>query len=83
LEEILVGVILLGKNNGIREVSSCTVTKKRAFINVAYFFPERVIDLLGNPVDGFGTLRADCRTVLVDQLTKVSLDDSFFNNSVD
>ena len=74
--EILVGVILLSKNNGIREVSSCTVTKKRASINVAYFFPERVIDLLGNPVDGFGTLRADCRTVLVDQLTKVSLDDA-------
>jgi F0F1-type ATP synthase alpha subunit len=75
LEEILVGVILLGKNNGISEGSSCRNTKKMANINVAYFFLERVIDPLGNPVDSFGTLRVNCRTVLVDQLTKVSLDD--------
>jgi F-type H+-transporting ATPase subunit alpha len=67
LGEVLVGVVLLGSSVGIREGSLCTGTGKMASIGVGYFFLGRVVDPLGNPVDGYGPL-------LIDPLTRVPLD---------
>jgi F-type H+-transporting ATPase subunit alpha len=67
LGEVLVGVVLLGSSVGIREGSSCTGTGSMASIGVGYSFLGRVVDPLGNPVDGYGPL-------LIDPLTRAPLE---------
>jgi len=56
LEEDNVGVVLLGSGEGIREGSTVRRTKKIASIDVGEGFVGRVVDPLGNPIDGKGDI---------------------------
>ncbi|MDE5582997.1 MAG: F0F1 ATP synthase subunit alpha [Ruminococcus sp.] len=59
LEEKTVGVVLLGQEHGLTEGSSVIRTGKRAGIGVSGEMLGRVVDALGSPIDGLGTIRAD------------------------
>ena len=56
LEEDNVGVVLLGEGDGIREGSKVKRTKKIASINVGEGFVGRVVNPLGEPIDGKGPI---------------------------
>jgi len=56
LEEDNVGVVLLGSGDGVREGSTVRRTKKIASIDVGEGFIGRVVDPLGNPIDGKGDI---------------------------
>ena len=56
LEEDNVGVVLLGPSTGIKEGSTVKRTKQIAFVNVGEGMLGRVVDTLGNPIDGKGAL---------------------------
>lgn len=59
LEEKTVGAVLLGQEYGLTEGSSVVRTGKRAGIGVSDELLGRVVDALGSPIDGLGTIRAD------------------------
>lgn len=52
------GVIIFGKDTGIKEGTKVTRTKKRAGIPVGEAFIGRIVDALGAPIDGMGEIRA-------------------------
>ncbi|WP_035777204.1 F0F1 ATP synthase subunit alpha [Butyrivibrio sp. AE3004] len=54
-----IGVILFGSDEGIREGSRCVRTYKQAGIPVGEAFVGRVIDALGNPIDGKEEIKTD------------------------
>ena len=54
-----IGVILFGKDTGIKEGTKVTRTKKKAGIPVGEAFVGRVIDALGAPIDGKGEIVSD------------------------
>jgi len=54
-----VGIILLGRDTGIREGSKVSRTKKKAGIFVGPAFIGRVVDALGAPIDGKGAIETD------------------------
>ena len=56
LEEDNVGAVLLGSSKDIREGSSCKRTKRIASINVGEGMLGRVVDTLGQPIDGKGPI---------------------------
>ena len=56
LEEDNVGVVLLGDSKGIREGSKVKRTKTIASINVGEGYIGRVVDPLGQPIDGKGPI---------------------------
>jgi len=56
LEEDNVGVVLLGKSDDIKEGDTVTRTKRIASINVGEGMLGRVVDTLGNPIDGKGPI---------------------------
>ena len=56
LEEDNVGVVLMGANEGIREGSRVKRTKKIASISVGDGFVGRVVNPLGQPIDGKGEI---------------------------
>jgi len=56
LEEDNVGVVLLGSGDGVREGSTVRRTKKIASIDVGEGFVGRVVDPLGQPIDGKGDI---------------------------
>jgi F-type H+-transporting ATPase subunit alpha len=56
LEEDNVGAVLLGSSEGIREGSSCKRTKRIASIKVGEGMLGRVVDTLGQPIDGKGPI---------------------------
>src|SRR3954471_4297188 len=56
LEEDNVGAVLLGSEEGIKEGSSCKRTKKIASINVGEGMLGRVVNTLGQPIDGKGPI---------------------------
>ncbi len=56
LEEDNVGVVLLGSSTGIKEGDTARRTKKIASINVSEKMLGRVVDTLGNPIDGKGPI---------------------------
>lgn len=56
LEEDNVGAVLLGNSNDIREGDTAKRTGKIASINVGEGMLGRVVDTLGNPVDGKGPI---------------------------
>ncbi len=56
LEEDNVGVVLLGAGDGVREGSTVRRTKKIASIDVGEGFVGRVVDPLGQPIDGKGDI---------------------------
>lgn len=54
-----VGIILLGKDTGIKEGSKVSRTKKKAGISVGDAFIGRVVDALGAPIDGKGAIETN------------------------
>src|SRR3954471_4408121 len=56
LEEDNVGVVLLGKSDEIREGDTVKRTNRIASINVGEGMLGRVVDTLGNPIDGKGPI---------------------------
>lgn len=56
LEEDNVGAVLLGSSNGIKEGDTVKRTKKIASVNVGEGLLGRVVDTLGNPIDGKGSI---------------------------
>ncbi|MDO4169734.1 MAG: F0F1 ATP synthase subunit alpha [Lachnospiraceae bacterium] len=54
-----IGVILFGKDIGIQEGTKVQRTKKKAGIPVGEGFLGRVVNALGEPIDGKGDIKAD------------------------
>lgn len=52
------GVIIFGKDTGIKEGTKVTRTKRRAGIPVGEAFIGRIVDALGAPIDGMGEIQA-------------------------
>ena len=59
LEEDNVGVVLLGPSTGIREGSNVKRTQRIASLKVGEQVVGRVLDTLGNPIDGKGPIGGD------------------------
>jgi F-type H+-transporting ATPase subunit alpha len=59
LEEDNVGAVLLGEYSGIKEGSTVKRTKQIAFVNVGEGMLGRVVDTLGNPIDGKGPITGE------------------------
>ncbi len=59
LEEDNVGAVLLGSSKGIREGDTVKRTKKIASIKVGEGMLGRVVDTLGNPIDGKGPITGE------------------------
>ena len=59
LEENTVGVVLLGDDHGLTEGSSVIRTGKRAGVGVSDELLGRVVDALGAPIDGLGSIKAE------------------------
>ena len=59
LEEDNVGVVLLGPSKGIKEGDTVKRTNKIASINVGEGMLGRVVDGMGNPIDGKGPITGD------------------------
>lgn len=59
LEEDNVGAVLLGSSKGIREGDTVKRTNKIASIKVGDGMLGRVVDTLGNPIDGKGPITGD------------------------
>lgn len=59
LEEKTAGVVLLGDDHGLMEGSSVVRTGKRAGIGVSDELLGRVVDALGSPIDGLGSISAE------------------------
>jgi F-type H+-transporting ATPase subunit alpha len=57
LEEDNVGVVLLGPSEGIKEGSTCKRTSRIASLKVGEGMLGRVVDTLGNPIDGKGPIQ--------------------------
>ena len=57
LEEDNVGVVLLGPSTGIKEGSNVKRTQRIASLKVGEGIVGRVVDTLGNPIDGKGPIR--------------------------
>lgn len=53
-----IGVIIFGKDTGIKEGTKVARTKKRAGIPVGEGYIGRVVDALGAPIDGKGSIEA-------------------------
>jgi F-type H+-transporting ATPase subunit alpha len=59
LEEDNVGVVLLGPSTGIKEGSTVKRTQRIASLKVGEGIVGRVVDTLGNPIDGKGPIAGD------------------------
>ncbi len=59
LEEDNVGAVLLGEYSAIKEGSTVKRTKQIAFVNVGEGMLGRVVDTLGNPIDGKGPISGE------------------------
>jgi F-type H+-transporting ATPase subunit alpha len=59
LEEDNVGVVLMGPGDGIKEGSRVQRTRRIASIEVGEEFVGRVVNPLGQPIDGKGTIKGD------------------------
>lgn len=59
LEEDHVGAVLLGESKGIKEGDTVRRTKKIASINVGEGMLGRVVDTLGQPIDGKGPITGE------------------------
>jgi F-type H+-transporting ATPase subunit alpha len=59
LEEDNVGAVILGTSAGLKEGDSVKRTKQIAFVNVGEQILGRVVDTLGNPIDGKGPVEGE------------------------
>ena len=53
-----IGIIIFGKDTGIKEGTKVIRTKKRAGIPVSENYIGRIVDALGAPIDGKGPIEA-------------------------
>ena len=53
-----IGVILFGRDTGIKEGTKVVRTKKKAGIPVGDAFIGRIVNALGEPIDGNGEIKA-------------------------
>ena len=63
IRENEIGVILFGRDTGIKEGTKVVRTKKKAGIPVGSAFVGRVINALGEPIDGKGDIKEDYRPI--------------------
>lgn len=54
-----IGVILFGRDTGIKEGTKVVRTRKKAGIQVEEGFVGRIINALGEPIDGKGEIKED------------------------
>ena len=54
-----IGVILFGRDTGIKEGTKVVRTKKKAGIHVGQGFIGRVVNALGEPIDGKGEIKEE------------------------
>jgi F-type H+-transporting ATPase subunit alpha len=59
LEEDNVGAVLLGSSTGIKEGDTVKRTKRVASVKVGAGMVGRVVNMLGQPIDGKGALKGD------------------------
>ena len=59
IEEDDIGVALLGENVTIKEGDTCTRTKRLVSVPVGDEMLGRVVNSLGQPIDGYGPIKAD------------------------
>ncbi|MBH27113.1 MAG: F0F1 ATP synthase subunit alpha, partial [Chloroflexi bacterium] len=59
LEEDSVGVVILGNTQSIKEGSEVRSTSRIAEVPVGENLVGRVVDALGNPIDGKGPIKSD------------------------
>ncbi|GAB1308311.1 F0F1 ATP synthase subunit alpha [Urechidicola sp. KH5] len=59
LEEDNVGVVLLGPSTGVKEGATVKRTERIASLNVGEGIVGRVVDTLGNPIDGKGPIQGE------------------------
>ncbi len=59
LEEDNVGAVIFGDSSGIKEGDTVKRTKKIASVKTGYGMVGRVVDTLGNPIDGKGPITGD------------------------
>ena len=59
IEEDDIGVALLGENATIKEGDTCTRTKRLVSVPVGDEMLGRVVNSLGQPIDGYGPIKAD------------------------
>src|ERR1700743_2492942 len=59
LEEDNVGVVLLGQSDDVKEGDTVRRTKQIAYVNVGEGVVGRVLDTLGNPIDGKGPIQGE------------------------
>jgi F-type H+-transporting ATPase subunit alpha len=59
LEEDNVGVVLLGSSTGVYEGATVKRTERIASVNVGEGIGGRVVDTLGNPIDGKGPIQGE------------------------
>lgn len=59
LEEDNVGIVLLGHSESIKEGSTVKRTKRIASLNIGEGIVGRVVDTLGNPIDGKGPISGE------------------------
>lgn len=62
LEEESVGVVLMGESSSIREGDEVARTGRIADVPVGEELIGRVVDALGNPIDGLGEIKTDKRS---------------------
>jgi F-type H+-transporting ATPase subunit alpha len=67
LEEDNIGAVLLGSDRGIKEGDQVKRTKRIAEVPVGYGLLGRVVDALGQPVDGMGPIQGE-ETRLVERI---------------
>ncbi len=66
LEEDLVGVVIFGDDRDIKEGDYVKRTQKIVQVPVGEALLGRVVDVLGNPIDGKGALKSDGKTRVVE-----------------
>ena len=67
IRENEIGVILFGRDTGIKEGTKVVRTKKKAGIPVGSAFVGRVINALGEPIDGKGDIKEEDAPGIVDR----------------
>jgi F-type H+-transporting ATPase subunit alpha len=67
LEEDNVGVVLLGPSKGIKEGDTVKRTNKIASLNVGEGMLGRVLDGMGNPIDGKGPISGKTYTMPIER----------------
>ena len=77
IRENEIGVILFGRDTGIKEGTKVVRTKKKAGIPVGSAFVGRVINALGEPIDGKGDIKEEDYRPIEEETGILSIDSMF------